>query len=222
MPQLSTEIHLNMLDNSIKRGETENSVYGMHWGDPKEKPFLAYVRDHWCAKYVNPNHTAVEIGPGGGRWTRYLLGFDKLITVDYHQELLEELGKNFNLPHLHLLKNNGSDFPGIPENSVDFVFSFGVFVHLDIDIINSYLENIRKILKPGGNVIIQYSDKTKVQAARNDGFSNNTPSIMRKMILDHGYFILEENLTVLPHAGLVRFTIEEPKYYSQLQTNTEG
>lgn len=222
MPQLSTEIHTNMLTNSIKRGETASEVYGMHWGDPKVKPFLAYVRDHWCAPYVNQNHTAMEIGPGGGRWTRYLLGFDKLITVDYHKELLEELDKSYRAPHLHLLHNNGSDFPGVEENSIDFIFSFGVFVHIDVDIINQYLGNMKKVLKPGGNIILQYSDKTKVQAAKNDGFSNNTPSIMRKMVLDHGFFILEENLTVLPHAGLIRFTIEEPVNYSAQQTNTEG
>jgi len=220
MPSLSTNIHLSMLEGSVKRGETETNIYGMHWGDPKDKPFLAYVRDNWCASYVNPTHTAVEIGPGGGRWTRYLLGFDQLYCVDYHQELLDELGSNFRLPHLKLIKNNGDDFPSIPENSVDFVFSFGVFVHLDAEIVNGYLSNIKKILKPGGNVIIQYPDKSKPQAAKNDGFAKNNPVKMRQMVLDNGFFILEENLTVLPHAGLIRFTIEEPVHYSQYQTNT--
>lgn len=222
MPDLSTEIHINMLNNSIKRGETDSSVYGMHWGDPSEKPFLAFVRDRWCAPFVNPTHTAIEIGPGGGRWTRYLLGFEKLHAVDYHQELLDELSKNYKTPNLNLIKNDGSDFPGIEDKSVDFIFSFGCFVHLDVEIISKYLTNIRRVLKPGGNVVIQYSDKTKVQAARNDGFSDNTPSIMRRMILDNGFFIVEENLTVLPHAGLVRFTLEDPVFYSKNQTFTDG
>lgn len=222
MPDLSTEIHLNMLNQSIKRGETDSSVYGMHWGDPNEKPFLAYVRDKWCTPYLDPTHNAIEIGPGGGRWTRYMLGFEKLYAVDYHQELLDELSKNFKSPNLALIKNDGHDFPGVEDNSIDFIFSFGCFVHLDVDIISGYLASIKRVLKPGGNVVIQYSDKTKVQAAKNDGFSNNTPSIMRRMVIDNGFFIVEENLTVLPHAGLIRFTIEEPVYYSVKQTFTDG
>jgi ubiquinone/menaquinone biosynthesis C-methylase UbiE len=222
MPDLSTEIHLNMLTNSIKRGETEENVYGMHWGDPKEKPFLAFVRDFWCVPYVKPEHTAIEIGPGGGRWTRHLLGFEKLYAIDYHQELLDELGSKFKTPNLELIKNSGSDFPGVPDRSVDFIFTFGVFVHLDVQIIASYLSSIKRVLKPGGNVVIQYSDKTKRQAARNDGFSNNTPAVMRSMVLREGFFILEENLTVLPHAGLIRFTVEEPVFYSVKQTPTDG
>ena len=39
--------------------------------------------------------TAVEIGPGGGRWTRYLLGFKSIYAVDYHDEVLREFAKTF-------------------------------------------------------------------------------------------------------------------------------
>jgi len=35
--------------------------------------------------------TAVEIGPGGGRWTRYLLGFKSI----YADEVLREFAKTF-------------------------------------------------------------------------------------------------------------------------------
>ena len=221
MPDLDTKIHLNMLAGAKKRGDTEVAPYGLHWGDPKVKPFLRYVRDHWCANHVRPQDTVVEIGPGGGRWTRYLLGCDRLITVDFHQEILDELRRNYPVPHLETVRNGGTDLPGIEDDSVDFVFSFGVFVHLDLPIIEGYIAEIARVLKPDGFAVIQYSDKSKPQAKRNDGFSDNAPRLMRKMVMDAGLFIHAENVTVMPHAGIIRFgkpadeTLLEKQTYSR-------
>jgi acyl-coenzyme A synthetase/AMP-(fatty) acid ligase len=52
-------------------------------------------------------------------------------------------------------------------------------------------------LKRGANVVIQYSDMTKVMAQQHPGFAYNTPEIMRSMVTEAGYRILEENLTSL-------------------------
>jgi hypothetical protein len=61
-------------------------------------------------------------------------------------------------------------------------------------------------LKPGGNAVIHYSDKTKVYAQTHSGFSDNTPERMRRMVLGAGVRILEEDLTTMPHISIVRFT----------------
>jgi hypothetical protein len=69
----------------------------------------------------------VEIGPGGGRWTRYLLGFETVYTVDYYEQLLREFSGNFgHCENVKLVKNNGTDFPGIAPNSIDYVLSLAV------------------------------------------------------------------------------------------------
>ena len=52
-----------------------------------------------------------------------------------------------------------NNIPGITDLSVDFIFSFGVFVQLDVDIIEAYLGNKRRVLKPTRCATIQYSDK---------------------------------------------------------------
>ena len=54
--------------------------------------------------------------------------------------------------------------------------------------------------------LIQYSEKNKVMAQVNKGFSDNTPADMRTMVLDAGYEILEEDLTTIRHSAVVRFT----------------
>jgi cyclopropane fatty-acyl-phospholipid synthase-like methyltransferase len=181
--------------------------YGMEFGDVDAVPPLNYVREHFLKPYVNPDHVALEIGPGGGRWARYLVGFRHLYLVDYHQQILDELKRNVSGRHLTFIKNNGTDFPEVPEGSVDYLFSFGAFVHFDIPLIEGYLKNMRAILRPGGNAVIQYADQTKVMARINPGFSDNTPERMRQMLSAEGYQVLEEDLTTLWHSSVVRFTI---------------
>lgn len=219
VPDLSTTLHVDMLKESKRKyslprrlvksiGKILRSrVYGTEWGDLEDVPPLKYTLEHWVLPYVKREHVALEIGPGGGRWTRHLLGFAKIYEVDFYSELLKELKKNFgNKKNIVFIKNNGSDFPGIPENSIHFCFSFGTFVHLDLPIIESYLDNIKSIIKPGANVVIHYSDKTKIIGEMTKGFSQNNPEIMRQAVLARGYKILEEDTTSLWHSSMIRFT----------------
>lgn len=223
MPKLDDPMHLDMyrysehrpsrLQRLIERARRAvtgqagpSRIYGYEWGDPDACPPLARVRDHFILPYVDERHAALEIGPGGGRWTQYLLGFGTLYAVDYHAEILAELGRNFRRPNLRFVTNSGTDFPGVPDASIDYLFSFGVFVHLDADLIAGYLDHMRRILRPGGNAILQYADKTKIMGRENTGFSENDPERMRAMVLARGFRIVEEDLTTLWHSSVVRFT----------------
>jgi ubiquinone/menaquinone biosynthesis C-methylase UbiE len=219
MPGLETSLHLDMfqkykrrnslvyrLGRAVKGLARPNPIYGLEWGDPETVHPLKFVRDRYILPYVKRSHVAVEVGPGGGRWTRYMLGFRMLYLVDYHSELLEELKKNFHEANLRFIKNNGSDFPGVETGSVNYVFSFGCFVHLDAPIIEAYLKSMHRILMPGGNIVIQYSDKSKIMAQINSDFSDNTPERMRAMVLNAAFRILEEDLTTMWHSSIIRFT----------------
>lgn len=206
MPGLDTKMHVQMLLGARKTGKIErDGLYGLHWGDPDAVPHLRVVRDRWLLPYIDPGKTGLEIGPGGGRWTRYMLPFETLYVVDFHPELLAELRRSFPQPHIVEVLNSGSDFPGVPKASVDFVFSFGTFVHLDCDIVESYLRNLTSVVRPGGQIVLQYPDKTKEIARNNPGFSDNDPPRMRAMVEGAGYAILEEDLDTLPHSALMRF-----------------
>ena len=217
MPGLDSTLHLDMLrdykeKNSfwrrLRRAKRElmssRELYGMEWGDPEIVRPLGFIRDRYVLPYVNAGHTAVEIGPGGGRWTQYLLGFRQVYVVDYHRELLLQLQKNFDRANLTMIQNNGCDFPNIPDRAVDFIFSFGCFVHLDTDLISLYLANMRRIIKPGASMVIHYSDQTKIMAQVNPGFSQNTPEQMRHLVHSAGYQILEEDLTTMWHSSIIR------------------
>jgi phospholipid N-methyltransferase len=219
MPDLTTTLHLEMLRRSkrrrnlarrllraLKREFSRSDLYGLEWGDPEVIEPLQFIRDRYLFPYVIAEKCAVEIGPGGGRWTRYMLGFGNIYVVDYYQEILNELRRNFVAPNLTFVKNNGTDFPGIDDRSVDYLFSFGTFVHLDMHLIAEYLTNMRRILKPDANIVIHYSDKTKVMAQINNNFSDNTPEKMRSLVLAARYKICEEDLTSMWHSSIIRFT----------------
>jgi phospholipid N-methyltransferase len=220
MPGLDTDLHLEMLASGRaarslrsrvrKAGRAfmqGGGIYGMEWGDPETVPPLAYVREHFLLPYIDPSKTALEIGPGGGRWTRYMLRAGTLYAVDYHQELLNELQRNIRGSNLRPILNNGDDFPGVPDASIDFGFSFGTFVHLDIEIIERYLANLRRVLAPDATMVVQYSDKTKPLARENASFSENDPETMRALVTAAGYQIQEEDTGSLWHSAIVRFCL---------------
>jgi hypothetical protein len=65
---------------------------------------------------------------------------------------------------------------------------------------------MKRVLKPGGNAVIQYSDKRKVMAQFHGGFSENDPDQMRAMVEAAGFTVVEEDLTTLWHSSLIRFS----------------
>ena len=218
MPELDSGLHLDMyrrwkrrrnlpigLLNAVGFPRGKSDSYGLGWGDPEVWPPLRYVRDHLVRPYVSPDSTVVEIGPGGGRWTRYLLDAKTIYAVDYHQELLDELKTNVQSANIIFVKNGGDDFPGVPPASVDFVFSFGTFVHLDVGIIDRYLRNIKPLLKPEANVVLHYSDKSRFLARLNRSFSDNDSTRMTDLVRSHGYDVYERDIKILGNSALVRF-----------------
>jgi phospholipid N-methyltransferase len=218
MPDLDTHLHVDMLNQwkeqytllrrlrrAVRDVISPPIYYGMQWGDPDVHEVSQFVRDRYIRPHVKPDHVGLEIGPGGGRWTRYLLGFRQLYVVDYYPEILEELKRQIDKPNVKFIANNGTDFPGVPPNSVDFVVSIACFVHLEPHLIGAYLRNIASILRRGGSALLTYADQSKIGARANRTFSNVTPELMREMVTAAGFRIVEEDLTTLWNSGIVRF-----------------
>ena len=204
--KLLRDRHLVELAEYYERGGQEKSeFYGQEWGDPNEHPSLRQIRDQFIQPYINLDATALEIGPGGGRWTRYLLSFRRVFVIDLHQELLDELAKKFRAPHLTAICGSGTDLPGIAPNSIDFFFSYAVFVHLDPPEIERYLRALFPIAKESANLVIHYSDMRKREAAERVGYAENDPDRMRRMVTEAGFIVVEENLTALTHSSMMRF-----------------
>jgi len=196
----------NKLIEFLEKNPEKEEYFGERWGNPETRQILKKIRKNFVNPYVNEEHIAIEIGAGGGRWTQYLLNFKRLYCVDLNQKMFDYLIDRFGTrSNLSFCLTNGTDLPDIPKDSVDYVFSFGTFVHLDNNLIKEYLVNIRQVTKKDSNIVIQYSEKTKPLAASCAGFSNTTAKTMRKLVLDSGFSIISEDLDTIPHSNIIHF-----------------
>lgn len=110
-------------------------------------------------KFV-PCNTIVEIGPGFGRFTQYLRKLcNTLIIVDLNQNCIDACKKRFNtIKNIKYIVNDGKTLKGIPDNSVDFIFSWDTLVHCDDEVIKSYIFEAKRVLKKDGNALFHHSN----------------------------------------------------------------
>jgi ubiquinone/menaquinone biosynthesis C-methylase UbiE len=102
----------------------------------------------------------LEIGPGGGRYTKYLIDRAALTwAVDCSAEMLRRCAKRFGgSAAARFIKNNGHDLAEIPAASFDYACAFNVFVQLDVEDVFGYLLELRRVLAPGGICCIHYAE----------------------------------------------------------------
>lgn len=186
------------------RGVIPGKYYGDQWGDPMETPSLKEVRNRFITPYVNIDVTAMEIGSGGGRWTQFILDCKHLFCVDLSTEMFDYLRTRFpEYNNISFCLTNGTDLPGVPLNEIDYIFSFGTIVHLDLNIIDNYLYSIHKTMKEGGIIVLQFSDKRKPMAQSIKAFSDNDPERMQELFTKHSFSVEIVNDDLLPHSAII-------------------
>lgn len=108
---------------------------------------------------------SLEIGCGAGYWTNFIQEHSrKTFAIDLiprpsniHRdvEYIENQNQQYNCNY-------------IESNSLDFVFSFGVFCHLSLDANDKYLQDIIRVLKPNAKALLFYADEIGLQKFYND------------------------------------------------------
>ena len=115
--------------------------------------------------YVTPDTGRPrDRGSGGGRWTRYLLGARKIVVVRAEPRVLPVSPGALSgrrRTSWSSTRRRATSCPASRDESIDFVFSFGAFVHIDPEGIDAYLGEIRRRLRPGGTATIHYGDRSK-------------------------------------------------------------
>ena len=116
------------------------------------------VIDDIMLSNIQPGSVVIEIGPGFGRWTRKLIEISsRVMAVDVAEKCINQcreiFGDNSNA-EFHV--NDGRSLAFAADNSVDFIWSFDVFVHIEPEDIEGYLQEFRRVLKPDGVAIIHH------------------------------------------------------------------
>ena len=107
-----------------------------------------------------PARRILEIAPGYGRWSDYLLHLSEIYTgVDLAETCVKACKERFSTaPNATFALNDGKSLPMVSDASVDFVFSFDSLVHAEADVIESYLTELSRVLTPDGIGFIHHSN----------------------------------------------------------------
>lgn len=144
----------------LERHQGEGGAYGdLLWGHPDVHPWLGPVRD--LARELSPEGSVVvEIGAGGGRWSRYLWErAAKVILVDGTKASESAIRRDCLPPEgrVEYVVSPTGDLEGVPTSSVDAVFSFDTFVHFHDQLFARYVQEVGRVLKPGGKFALHYA-----------------------------------------------------------------
>jgi len=196
--------------NAYARDWEQGPCYqkGGHLGDEwGTKEFANGIFGRFCLPYLGNQAVVLEIGPGGGKYSVKLAPkCHALYCADVSEEMLKRTAKRLkDYGHATFVKVDGFDLHQFEKDFFGFVFSFDVFVHLDIEDIFCYLREIWRILKPAGISVIHLANllsaggwqKFVLEAEFNRAefkqpgrFGFITPQIAEKFLLELGFELM--------------------------------
>ncbi len=127
------------------------------WGGSEAQWFGSiYPRVH---RFL-PAQRILEIAPGFGRWTRYLLpACEEFIGIDLSNKCTEACQKRFLAAnHAQFITNDGRSLEAAKDQAFDLIFSFDSLVHAEYDILASYIPQIVHKLSSVGVAFIHHSN----------------------------------------------------------------
>ena len=172
--------------------QSSGEPWSRHWGSSSAQWYgCIYPRIHGFL----PAPTILEIAPGFGRWTEFLLPHcSNLIGVDVAPKCTEACAQRFaDHPEASFFTNDGLSLPMVADSSVDFAFSFDSLVHVEAESLASYLRELARVLKPDGVGYLHHSNygayrrSADALAPLQDTF-DRLPGRMRAQLLRAGVY----------------------------------
>lgn len=138
---------------------------------------------------------ALEIGCGPGRLLAPLSRvFGEVVGVDVSQEMVELGRANLrDLSNARVETVSGSDLAAFADESFDFCYSYAVFQHIpDRDVVLNYLLEIRRVLKTGGLLKLQFNGLPEAEQRAADTWSGVRfrPEELRAFCREHDLQLL--------------------------------
>ena len=141
---------------------------------------------------IGINSAVLEIGPGGGKWSEFMVGkVEKLTLMDMTPKCIKICRKRFrDHSNIDYYVNNGMDLRGISDESIDFIWSFDCFVHINSKDTASYVKEFRRVLKKGGMGIIHHAmeKKNPVRGWRSD----MNDKIFKGLLEENGLLLIDQ------------------------------
>ncbi len=153
--------------------EQAGEEWSQAWGSSEAQWFGSiYPRIH---RFIACD-SVLEIGPGFGRWSRFLIdnALKRYVGVDLSQKCIESCRRRFcSAAKATFLCNDGKSLEMLGNERFDFVFSFDSLVHADIAVIADYVPQILDLLCERGVCFLHHSNVESL--VRHDGFDPQSP-----------------------------------------------
>jgi len=147
------------------------------------------IVENFIHRFIPQGSRVLEIGPGAGRWTEYLIPLSSALhLVDLSQACIGECKRRFGGdPRVEFHVNNGSDLACIVDASIDRIWSFDCFVHVDAPDVKNYVRECARVLAGGGIAVIHHGSAGRIKGWR----SRLTSGQMERFISESGMAVLE-------------------------------
>jgi ubiquinone/menaquinone biosynthesis C-methylase UbiE len=165
------------LEDNLKTWNNHDwSKYGEEWTEQvrelkglEPNKWKDMVVNQIMMKYLNKNLTLLEVGPGAGRWTKILQKKAyKIIIADISEECLricKDRFQEYSNIEYYLIRDGRLNF--LDDESIDYIWSYDVFVHINPTDTEQYIAAFQRILKSGGIAIIHhpgaYTDEVRTR-----------------------------------------------------------
>ena len=185
------------------------SYLGEEWNDDgtAERQRDKYYFTIYAERFITSDMTVLEVGPGGGKWTvRIAPKVKKVIVLDVSEEMLQRTKlhcESLGIKNVEYILANGNDFHAIPNESINFFFSYDVFVHIALEDTFPYAQEMYRILTPGSMGVCHYAINSVPEAWDRIAQNNNWYRGGKHTLGQFYYFSPEALRRMFEHCGLL-------------------
>jgi SAM-dependent methyltransferase len=144
---------------------------GFFWGDEVKAAYFDAAENfmdlHWV-EIISPfigdiqYEMALDLASGHGRNAQRLGQKASLVyCVDINPENIQFLKNRFSSdPKYVVRQNDGTSVPFISDNQIDLFYCYDALVHFDLEIVQCYVKEAYRVIRPGGHAFIHCSNYT--------------------------------------------------------------
>ncbi|MBM3777536.1 MAG: class I SAM-dependent methyltransferase [Acidimicrobiia bacterium] len=179
------------------------SLRGEEWTHSED--WKRAIVEHYIAPHVPTGGTVLEIGPGGGRWTDIIRQrSSQVVVLDVSERALSICRERFaDASNIRYVLGDGNGIP-LPDASVDAIWSFDVFVHINPVNTRAYVRDFQRVLRPGGYAVIHHPDAHASVTERKQRWrSDVTDNMIQHFAAEHGLEVVVQTARHLRTGDLI-------------------
>jgi SAM-dependent methyltransferase len=130
-------------------------------------------------------------------WISLMVASDPLYLIGPNIEILQESLQSF--PEIYQKRvrlyeiNDKRDLSTLPQAQFNLIFCWDFFNHLTVDVVDLYLQQMMRLLRPGGTLLFTYNNCDLVMSAKlvdSNSASWCTPLLLEKIYCKHGFELI--------------------------------